>query len=191
MDTYAKATTYQATVRFTDQNGANKTVATIATQMVCDKEGKSLFGNASVSVVTTISGKPKVHKQQFVDDGKLLTTIDHDAKTYSTSEHTSSPLVSLFSLATDAFKSIGTFRVRTVPSGNLTVYILSGKANDQTVEIRVDKGTGFFLSFRSSTGKGPSAETSAIEVVSQKFDAPIPDSVFKWEPAPGYKKVNP
>jgi outer membrane lipoprotein-sorting protein len=198
---YANAKTYQVTYRLDSSMGAIGTVSQIIDVKMIPYH-KTWITTRAIDKGTSQATMPMPANTQSVDDGNTMVTYIQSTHKYIKRPHTAGTSFNGLKLLA---------RQLTVPMPNtandklLPPTIVNGKAayiieidnivgqRLETVHIFIDKATYHVLQVRydihPSNASGTTAPTGAMTtlmtVKTEKFNQPIPSSLFKFNPPPG------
>jgi outer membrane lipoprotein-sorting protein len=189
---YDAAKTVQTDVKIGNVTSTGRTWISI--QFKAENDANGVIARSSVSVVNTGQGASdqSIQTQKVIDDGTRIYTIYPDQKQYTTNPRASDRVSGLFRSSLANVQRLGdelSVEMRQVNSR--PTYVLSSKAPDLSVLLRIDKATFRLQRIHVERSRGATRQVMDLSVFNQLFNQRISPETFEWSPPAGFTETAP
>jgi outer membrane lipoprotein-sorting protein len=134
----------------------------------------------------TVDKKQRKSGQMMIDNGKELFVVDLSNKKYFSQPHRPDRISKLFQRSIqNVIATGGVLKVSESLVENRPTYELTNSKPDTTVRILVDKATSNLKQVHMKRKD----QISDLTLTKQRFNQPIPASVYAWTPPGDFQKV--
>lgn len=179
---YDNAKTYQGWLRFQEVQGEKSQTMTMQVKAEAQPGGQ-----VKRSSMTMNSSRGDVAR--ILDDGKTIYVVNEQTKTYRTAPHRPDKISGLLQSTIKRVMGVQSdLKVSKTQQGSTPMYLISGAPKGSQTKILINAQNFQMESLSIQRTENGQPLKSGLNITDQKFNAPIPASVFVWKAPAGYKK---